>query len=192
MKTGLFFGSFNPVHIGHLALANYMVENTDIDQLWFVISPHNPLKQKETLLADHLRLEMLELAVHDSRKYKVSNIEFHLPKPSFTIDTLTYLSEKYPGNQFVILMGIDGLETFHKWKNHTQIIENYARYIYPRITEKPIDAALHPNVIFLKNAPIIEISSSFIRKSIKEGKDMRYFLHEKVFDFIDKMNLYKK
>lgn len=192
MKIGLFFGSFNPVHIGHLALANYMVEYTDIDQLWFVVSPHNPLKQKESLLADHLRLEMLEIAVQDSRKYKVSNIEFNLPKPSYTIDTLTYLEEKYPKNQFVIIMGVDGLETFHKWKNHQQIIAKYPRYIYPRLTETDIDVNAHSNIIFLKDAPVIEISSSFIRQSIREGKDMRYFLHEKVYDFIDKMNLYKK
>jgi nicotinate-nucleotide adenylyltransferase len=192
MKTGLFFGSFNPVHIGHLALANYIVENTDIKQLWFVVSPHNPLKKKDTLLADHLRLEMLELAVGDDNKYKVSNIEFRMPKPSFTIDTLTYLSEKYPNNEFVILMGADGLETFSKWKNFEQIIAKYQRYIYPRLTDQIIDFKAHQNIVYLNEAPIIEISSSFIRQSIKEGKDMRYFMHEKVFDFVDKMNLYKK
>lgn len=192
MNAGLFFGSFNPVHIGHLALANYIVEYTDIDQLWFVVSPHNPFKQKESLLADHLRLEMLELAVNDSRKYKISNIEFYLPKPSYTIDTLSYLSEKYPKHKFTILMGIDGLETFHKWKNHEQIVSKYQRYVYPRVTEVTIDLSIHQNIIVLKDAPIIEISSSFIRQSIRDGKDMRYFLHEKVFDFIDKMNLYKK
>lgn len=192
MKTGLFFGSFNPVHIGHLALANYIVENTDIKQLWFVVSPHNPLKKKESLLADHLRLEMLELAVNNERKYKVSNIEFNLPKPSYTIDTLTYLAEKYPKNEFVIIMGTDGLETFHKWKNFEQIIAKYPRYIYPRLTKTNIDIKAHKNIVYLKDAPIIEISSSFIRKSIKEGKEMRFFLHEKVFEFVDKMNLYEK
>ena len=157
-----------------------------------LVSPHNPLKQKESLLADHLRLEMLELAIGNSRKYKVSNIEFSMPKPSYTIDTLTYLSEKYPNNEFVILMGADGLDTFHKWKNYEQIIAKYQRYVYPRITEPAIDISAHPNIVYLKDAPIIEISSSFIRQSIRNGKDMRYFLHEKVFDFIDKMNLYQK
>jgi nicotinate-nucleotide adenylyltransferase len=192
MKTGLFFGSFNPVHIGHLALANYIVENTDIKQLWFVVSPHNPFKKKESLLADHLRLEMLELAIGNDSKYKVSNIEFRMPKPSYTIDTLTYLEEKYPKNEFVILMGTDGLESFHKWKNFELIVAKYQRYVYPRITEPDLDVSKHRNIVYLKDAPIIEISSSFIRQSIKEGKNMRFFLHEKVFDFIDKMNLYKK
>jgi nicotinate-nucleotide adenylyltransferase len=135
---------------------------------------------------------MLELAVDDSRKYKVSNIEFNLPKPSYTIDTLTYLSEKFPNYKFVILMGTDGLETFHKWKNYEQIVAKYQRYVYPRITEATIDLSIQQNMIVLKDAPIIEISSSFIRQSIRDGKDMRYFLHEKVFEFIDKMNLYKK
>jgi nicotinate-nucleotide adenylyltransferase len=192
MKTGLFFGSFNPIHIGHLMLANYFIEFTDISQLWFVISPHNPLKNKESLLADHLRLEMLELAIHDESRFNICDIEFKMPKPSYTIDTLTYLSEKYPDREFVLIMGSDGLNSFAKWKNHEQITEHYQRYIYPRDTTEETDFSLHRNIFLVNNAPRIQLSSSFIRNSIREGKNIKYFLPEEVFRFIDTMNLYKK
>jgi nicotinate-nucleotide adenylyltransferase len=192
MKTGLFFGSFNPIHIGHLMLANYFVEFTDIKQLWFVISPHNPLKNKESLLADHLRLEMVELAIKDEDRFSISDIEFRMPKPSYTIDTLTYLSEKYPARKFVIIMGSDGLDSFKKWKNWEQIINHYQRYIYPRESMSEIDYSLHPNIFLANEAPKIQVSSSFIRQSIRDGRNIKYFLPEKVYEFIDKMNLYKK
>ena len=192
MKTGLFFGSFNPIHIGHLALANYFVEFTDIEQLWFVISPQNPLKKKESILSDHLRLEMVELAIKNDSRFSISDIEFRMPKPSYTIDTLTYLSEKFPNREFVIIMGSDGLASFSKWKNPDQIIKLYRRYIYPRDSDDHIDYSLHQNIMIAKDAPKIQISSSFIRRSIGEGKDIKYFLPEKVYEFIDKMNLYKK
>jgi nicotinate-nucleotide adenylyltransferase len=192
MKTGLFFGSFNPIHIGHLALANYFVEFTDINQVWFVISPHNPLKKKESLLPDHLRLEMVELAIKNDDRFTVCDIEFKMPKPSFTIDTLAYLTEKHPNREFVIIMGSDGLSSFHKWKNYDQITRLYRRYVYPRETEYKIDFSLHPNIMLVQDAPKIQISSSFIRQAVREGKNVKYFLPEKVFEFIDKMNLYKK
>jgi nicotinate-nucleotide adenylyltransferase len=192
MKTGLFFGSFNPIHIGHLALANYFAEYTDIEQIWFVISPQNPLKKKDSLLSDHLRLEMVEIAVKEESRFNICDIEFKMPKPSYTIDTLTYLSEKYPKREFVLIMGSDGLASFHKWKNHDQIGKLYCRYIYPRDTGEEIDFSQHPNIKLIENAPKIEISSSFIRQSIRDGKNIRYFLPEKVYEYIDKMNLYRK
>lgn len=191
MKIGLFFGSFNPIHIGHLAIANYMVEFSDLNQVWFVISPHNPLKTKNTLLANHLRLEMVQIALENNdNRFRVSNIEFGLPIPSYTINTLTHLKEKFSQHEFVIIMGADQLPTFHKWKNPEEIISSYCRYIYPRpgISEKEIST--HKN-IKLVDAPLFEISSSFIRQSIKEGKDVRYFLPEKVYLYINNMNLYK-
>jgi nicotinate-nucleotide adenylyltransferase len=191
MKTGLFFGSFNPIHVGHLTLANYFVEFTDIEQLWFVISPHNPLKKKDTLLKDHLRLEMVELAINKDTRFGVCDIEFKMPRPSYTIDTLTYLSEKYPTREFIIIMGADSLSTFNKWKNYTQIIRLYQRYVYPRDCVEKIDFSLHQNIMIAENAPKIQLSSTFIRQSISKGKDIRYFVPEKVYDFIERMNLYK-
>jgi nicotinate-nucleotide adenylyltransferase len=192
MKTGLFFGSFNPVHIGHMALANYFVEFTDISQLWFVISPHNPLKKKESLLADHLRYEMIELAIADDNRFHICDIEFRMPKPSYTIDTLGYLKEKYPQHEFVLIMGSDGLPTFDKWKNFKQIETDYQRYIYPRKLNQPVNFTNYPNITVIENAPLIDISSTLIRQAIKEGKNMRFFLPEKVAEFIDLYNLYKK
>jgi nicotinate-nucleotide adenylyltransferase len=189
MKVGLFFGSFNPVHIGHLAIANYMVEFTDLQQLWFVISPHNPLKPKQTLLPDHHRRTLLEIAVGDEPRFRISDIEFSMSQPSFTIDTLIWLKEKYPAHTFVILMGSDGLPTFNKWKNCQLIEDNYQRYVYPR-PGFPVNPAEHKNIA-LVNAPQLEISSSFIREAITNGKDIRYFLPEKVYDYIIEMHFYK-
>jgi len=187
----LFFGSFNPIHIGHMALANYIVEYTSLKQVWFVISPHNPLKKKESLLNDQLRLEMVDLAIGKDERFSICDIEFRMPQPSFTIDTLTYLSEKYPKREFILLMGSDGLDTFRKWKNFDQIIKNYHRYVYPRYSEQLIDTTQHQNLTLLYKAPKIEISSSFIRAALKENKDVRFFLPEKVNEFIILNNLYK-
>ncbi len=188
-KIGLFFGSFNPIHIGHLSIANYIVEFTDINQIWFIISPHNPLKKKTTLLDDNQRFYMTNLAVEDDIRFKASNIEFNLPQPSYTINTLTYLKEKYPKNKFVLIMGGDNLKHLHKWKNYLEIVKNYQIYVYPRpgiITTIPENSKIN-----LIDAPLMEISASFIRKAIKTGKDIRYFLPEKVYKYIDEMNLYK-
>ena len=190
MKVGLYFGSFNPVHIGHLAIANYFVEFTDIEQLWFIISPQNPLKSKDILLPDYQRFELLYRAVGNENKYRISDIEFRMPRPSYTIDTLTYLKNKYPDYQFIIIMGSDGLSTFNKWKNYKQIIRDFPRYIYPRPGSEYIDAEKHKNMKLVK-APLIEISASFIRQAIKEKKDMKYFLSKDVYDYITEMHFFE-
>jgi nicotinate-nucleotide adenylyltransferase len=189
MKVGLFFGSFNPVHIGHMLIANYMISFTDIEELWFVISPHNPLKKKETLLDDNLRLEMLKIAVGSNSKIKVSEVEFGLSKPSFTIHTLTSLKENYPEHTFVIIMGADGLNGFTKWKSHEFIESNYVRYIYPRPGFDSFDPVSCKNCLS-QPAPLIDISSTFIRKALKEKKNMNYYLPPGVYDFIKAKALY--
>ena len=189
--TGLFFGSFNPIHIGHLAIANYMSSFGNLDELWFVVSPQNPLKQKSQLLADHYRLEMVRMALGDYDGFRVSDIEFKLPKPSFTIDTLAYLSEKHPKREFVLIVGGDNIATFNKWKNYKTLLNNYKLLVYSRPGWDGGEYAKHPNVTSLE-APQMEISSSFIRKSIKEKKDIRFFLPNKVWEYIYDMHFYKK
>lgn len=190
-KIGLFFGSFNPVHIGHMAIANYMLSFTNLDQLWFVVSPLNPFKEKQSLLADYHRYELINLAIGDNPGMKACNIEFSLPKPSYTIDTLTYLAEKYPQHKFIIIMGSDGLPTFHKWKNYEQILMYYQIYVYPRLGFDKSEVKVHPSVRIV-NAPVIELSSSFIRASIGNGRDIRYFLPEKVYEYVKEMHFYEK
>ena len=180
MTTGLYFGSFNPIHIGHLAIANFMIEFSDLEQLWFVVSPQNPLKEKKTLLKDYHRLEMVRLAVEEDDRFRASDIEFRLPTPSYTIDTLAYLEEKNPGRDFQLVMGADGLRTFHKWKHAELIAENYHRLIYPRPGIDMERVSRLPNATIV-DAPLMEISSSFIRNAIREGKDIRHFLPEKHF-----------
>jgi nicotinate-nucleotide adenylyltransferase len=189
-KTGLFFGSFNPIHNGHLMIAGYMAEYTDLSQVWFIVSPHNPLKEKSTLLADHHRLAMANIAVEDDPRFRASSIEFHLPQPSFTIDTLTYISEKYPEKEFVLIAGSDALPTFHKWKNYEQLLLQYQLYIYPRPKVRQTSFDSHPHLHFTE-APLIEISSSFIRDGIRNGKNMRHFLPEKVWKYVEEMHFYK-
>jgi len=184
-KVGLFFGSFNPIHIGHLAIANYIVEFTELDRIWFVVTPHNPLKPKKTLLADNHRYYMVNLAVDDDRRFKASNIEFKLPQPSYTVNTLAYLKEKYPDLEFSLIMGADNILTIQKWKNYEYILQNYKIYVYPRPGYN-LDNINYKNVITV-NAPIMQISASFIRNAIKSGKDVRYFLLPKVWEFIDEM-----
>ena len=190
-KIGLFFGSFNPIHQGHLMIANYMVEYTDISMVWFIVSPHNPLKEKTSLLADHHRLAMANIAVEDDPRFRVSNIEFHLPQPSYTIDTLTFLAEKYPGKEFVLICGRDNLPAFSKWKNYEDILNRYHLYIYPRPETEVSPFDNHPHVHFTE-APMIEISSSFIRQGINEGKNLRQFLPEKVWKYLTEMHFYEK
>jgi len=191
VKTGLFFGSFNPVHIGHMAIANYFVEYTDIEQLWFVISPQNPLKKKKTLLADYHRLELVVRAIDYDTRFRASDVEFHMPRPSYTIDTLTYLEEKYPQHEFAIIMGEDGLASFHKWKNFELIIRNYKRYVYRRPGSDP-EFLKNAENIEVVDAPQMEISSSFIRKAISEGHDMRFYVPDKVYQYMDEMHFYEK
>jgi nicotinate-nucleotide adenylyltransferase len=189
MKTGLYFGSFNPVHIGHLVIANYLIEFTDLNQLWFVISPQNPLKQRASLLEDHKRRTLLEIALDDDPRFRVCDIEFKMPKPSYTIDTLAYLKELNPGHEFVLIMGSDGLPTFRKWKNYKIIEDNYTRYIYPR-PGYPCNPAEHPNLV-LVNAPQMDISSTFIREALSDKRNIRHFLPPGVYDYIREMHFYE-
>ncbi len=190
-KVGLFFGSFNPVHVGHMIIANFFVENTGLDEVWFVISPHNPLKNKATLLDDRKRYYMVQLAVEDNSYLKASNVEFHMEKPSYTIYTLAVLTEKYPDFDFVLLMGSDNLESFHRWKNHKEIIANYAIYVYNRPGKKQTKFDNHPKIKFFE-APLMQISSSYIRNQIKEGKSVEYLLTPKVFNYLMEIHAYEK
>lgn len=191
MKVGLFFGSFNPVHVGHMVLANYMLEYTDLERIWFVVSPHNPLKPKSTLLDEKQRFHLVNLAIGDNTKLKASNIEFKLPQPSYTINTLTYLKEKFPKNEFALIMGTDNLESFHKWKNYEEILKQYELYVYPRPDSDGGKLKTHPKVKFVK-APLMEISSTAIRQAIKDKKDMRYFLPEEAWNYLKEMHFYEK
>ncbi|MBR4585072.1 MAG: nicotinate-nucleotide adenylyltransferase [Bacteroidales bacterium] len=186
----LYFGSFNPIHIGHLAIANYLVEYTGVNELWFVVTPHNPLKKSSTLIDDRVRQYLVQLAIGNYPKFRVSDIEFYLPKPNYTINTLTHLSEKYPDYNFSILIGGDNLETFHKWKNYDVILKNYKIYVYRRPGCNVVE--YENSHIEIVDAPLIEISSSFIRESIRQGKDVRFFMPEEVASYIDQMGYWKE
>ncbi|MFA5556255.1 MAG: nicotinate (nicotinamide) nucleotide adenylyltransferase [Flavobacteriaceae bacterium] len=191
MKIGLYFGTFNPIHVGHLIIANHLVEFSDLDEVWLVVTPHNPHKQKNTLLNDYHRLELVRLATEDYPKLRPSNIEFNLPQPNYTVDTLVHLEEKYPKHEFSLIMGEDNLNSFHKWKNYEVILERYNIYVYPRITSDIEKNQLinHPRVHKI-DAPIIEISSTFIRNGIKQKKNIKPMLPEKVWEYIDRELFY--
>ena len=189
MKIGLFFGSFNPIHIGHKVIASYLVDFTDLDKVMFVVSPQNPLKQKISLLDQYHRLQIIRSEIEDNSKLAVSDIEFDMPKPSYTIDTLVRLKEKYAENDYSIIMGSDNLRNFHKWKNYEQILEDYSIYVYPR-PGYDISGS-HKNIHVIEGVPQMEISSSFIRKSIKEGKDISYLMPEKAWIYTNEMNFYR-
>jgi nicotinate-nucleotide adenylyltransferase len=191
MHIGLFFGSFNPVHIGHMALANYMLSFTDMQQVWMVVSPQNPLKDKNQLLDQNNRLLLVNLAIDDHPNIRSSNIEFNLPKPSYTIHTLVHLNEKFPEHQFSLIMGQDNLKSFAKWKNYEELLRRFQIYVYPRPNIGPTEFDAHPNVHFTQ-APMMDISSTFIRNAIKDKKDIRFFLPPKVWEEIDVMNFYRK
>ena len=196
-KIGLYFGSFNPIHIGHTAIAGYMTEFAGLDQVWFVVSPHNPLKKKETLLADHHRIYMVQLAIGDNDRLKASDIEFKLPVPSYTIDTLTYLKDKHLKNEFCLVMGEDNLYTLHKWKNAEELVSRYPIYVYPRPDSgKPssplLDQLLVKADVHRVDAPLMDISGTFIRSGIKNKKDMSYFLSAAVWKYIREMHFYEK
>ena len=192
MKIGLYFGSFNPIHIGHLAIANYIIEFTNLQELWFVISPQNPVKSKESLLDNYQRYYMVSQAIDAYPKMRASNIEFSLPQPSYTINTLVHLHEQYPEHTFSLIMGGDNLENFDKWKNYDEIISNYHIYVYNRPNDTIPDTYLeHPSITYLQ-APQMEISSSFIRQCIKERKNVRAFMPEAAWKYLDEMNFYKK
>lgn len=193
MNVGLFFGSFNPIHVGHLIIANHLVEHSDMDQLWFVVTPHNPFKNKSSLLDNHHRLSMVNIAVEDYPNLKSSNIEFDLPQPNYTGNTLAHIGEKFPQHTFSIIMGEDNLRSFHKWKNHKYILENHSIYVYPRKVEvKEKDSSIQHRNINRIDAPIIEISSTLIRDSINQQKNYRPLVPHNVWQYIDEMNFYKK
>ncbi len=189
-KTGLFFGSFNPIHTGHLILAGFMHAFTDLDAVWFVVSPQNPLKEKKSLLADHHRLSMVKIAIEEDVRFRAVDIEFNLPKPSYTIHTLAYMEEKYPDKDFVLLMGSDNIQHLHRWKNHEKLLEYYHIYVYPRPDYDGGEFIAHPRVQVV-DAPLVEISSSFIRKAVKNKKNIRYMLPEKVYTYILEMHFYE-
>lgn len=190
MKIGLFFGSFNPVHVGHLIIANFMATQTDLDRVWLVVSPQNPLKLKKTLARDYDRLHLVQLGIGDNPKLKASDVEFQLPKPSFTIDTLAFLKEKYPEHEFVLIMGADNLGSLHLWKNYEQILSGYPIYVYKRPAYELGELATHPN-IHIFEAPPLDVSATYIRDCIKAGKSIRYLVPEAVWEYLESSRLYR-
>lgn len=195
-KVGLFFGSFNPIHIGHLVIASHIAESELVDEVWFVVSPQNPFKEKKSLIEDYHRLALVNEAIEDEDRLKSCDIEFTMPKPSYTSNTLAYLMDKYPKNEFSLIMGEDNIKSFHKWKNYETILNNHSIVVYPRLgvsdhlqADKSIHS--HTNVHLLEDIPIMKISASYIRKRIKEGKSVRYLLTEKVAKYVDEMNFYR-
>jgi len=204
MKIGLYFGTFNPIHVGHLIIANYMADYTDLDQVWLVVSPQNPLKDKKTLLADYHRFELVRRAIEGNDKLRASDIEFKLSKPSYTATTLAYIQEKHPSHEFALIMGEDNLRTFHKWRNFEEILSKHKLYVYPRaltvqeeqeLEEDPASILSsfdgHRNVIICNDVPVMRLSSSFVRNAIRSGHDVRYLLTDPVYNYLDEMNFYK-
>jgi nicotinate-nucleotide adenylyltransferase len=191
MKTGLFFGSFNPIHNGHMAIARYMLDHGGIDQLWFVVSPQNPFKKSKNLLSDHFRLEMVNLAIKGDSRFRACDIEFNLPKPSYTINTLTSLRKKYPDHEFVFIMGADNFAQLKKWKDYERLISEYRFLIYPRPGFDLSRQDLNGNFTFC-DSPLLEISSTSIRKAILEKRDIHQSLSPSVFQYIEDMNFYRK
>lgn len=192
MKVGLFFGTFNPIHIGHLIIANYMAEFSDLDEVWFVVTPLSPFKKKSSLLDNHHRLAITNIAIEDFPKLKASDIEFKLSQPNYTVNSLVHLEEKYPTHQFCLIMGEDNLKGFHKWKNYETILENYHLYVYPRISTGESNYKFKSHTKIHKvEAPIVQISSTFIRNAIKNKNEVRPLLPPNVWKYIDEMNFYR-
>ncbi|EGV42218.1 nicotinate-nucleotide adenylyltransferase [Bizionia argentinensis JUB59] len=192
MKIGLYFGTFNPIHIGHLIIANQLAEESDIDQIWLVVTPQSPFKKKQSLLDNYQRLDMVYLATEDYEKLEPCDIEFSLPQPNYTVNTLAHLQEKHPTHEFSLIMGEDNLKSFHKWKNYQVILDNHDIYVYPRISEGKVETQFdgHKRIHHI-NAPIMELSSTFIRKSIKKGRNVKPMLSAPVWKYIDEMGFYE-
>lgn len=191
MRVGLYFGSFNPIHVGHLAIAGYFAQFTELDQVWFVVSPHNPFKEKKSLLKGHHRLAMVNAAIEGFSYLKASDVEFNLSQPSYTVNTLALLREKYPSHQFSLILGSDSLETFPKWRNAEVILEQYRLMVFPRLGHDGGELSNNPSVYWADAAPQIELSSTMIRNAIAEGKDVRCFMPESAWKYLDEMNFYK-
>lgn len=189
-RTALFFGSFNPIHVGHLIIANTILQQPDVDEVWFVVSPHNPLKERATLLADHHRLAMVRRAIDDNYKLKACDVEMHLPVPSYTVVTLAELGERYPEREFCLVMGSDNLAGLHRWRNYEHILQNYSIYVYPRPGSERCPLRDHPGVRMV-DVPMIDISSSYIRQQIADGRDVRYLLTEPVYKYLTEMHFYE-
>jgi nicotinate-nucleotide adenylyltransferase len=190
MKIGLLFGSFNPIHVGHLIIANYMANYTTLDKVWLVVSPQNPLKKYRDLINTYDRLEMAKLATDNSTKLEVCDVELRLPQPSYTIDTLAHLKEKYPQHEFALIMGSDNLVSLPKWKNYKLLLRDYQIFVYPRPGYENTELATHPSVT-ITMTPLMELSASFIRQSIAKKKNVQYFVPDAVLDFIDSKHLYR-
>lgn len=190
-EIGLFFGSFNPVHVGHMIIANFMATQTDLDEVWMVVSPHNPLKEKKTLAKDYDRLHLVRLAIGDNALLRASDIEFSLPKPSYTVDTLAYLKEKYPDYRFNLIMGGDNLASLHKWKNYKVLLRDYHIYVYDRPGYDLGDLADHSSVTILK-APLLQLSASYIRNCIKADQSIQYLVPEAVYQHLEETGIYQQ
>lgn len=190
MKVGLFFGSFNPIHIGHMIIANVMCETTDLDKVWFVVSPQNPLKKNRKLLHEFDRLQMVEAAIADNYKLKCTDVEFRMPKPSYTVDTMTYLYEKNQDKKFVLIIGEDNLFTFDKWKNYLAILDNFELYVYPRPGARQSELIEHPGVKKVE-APLLNISATFIRAQVSKSQSVRYLVTDPVAELIELKGYYK-
>jgi nicotinate-nucleotide adenylyltransferase len=190
MKVGLFFGSFNPIHVGHLIIANHLATHTDLDKVWMVVSPQNPLKPKKTLARDFDRLHLVRLGIGDNPRIEASNVEFNLPKPSYTVDTLAFLTEKHPDKTFALIMGGDNIASLHLWKNYEQLLANFDIYVYQRPGTELGPLATHPRVKVLE-APLLDISATYIRDCIRKGQSVRYLVPEPVFEYLKDNTLYK-
>ena len=188
-KIGLFFGSFNPIHTGHLIIANYMANYTDLDEVWLMVSPHNPLKKKSNLANMYDRLEMVNLAIQDTENIRSSDFEFRLNQPSYTIDTLIHLKERYPKKEFILIMGSDNLVSLKKWKNYEVILRDYKVFVYPRPGFEDGEMAQHPSIT-ITDTHLMELSSTFIRKSVANRKSIKFFVPDAVAQFIDSKGLY--
>ncbi len=189
-KTGLFFGSFNPVHVGHMIIANFMATQTELEEVWLVVSPHNPLKSKKTLARDHDRLHLVRLAIGDNGRLRASDIEFSLPQPSYTIDTLAHLRDAYPEREFALIMGGDNLLSLPKWKNYELLLRDYRIYVYQRPDYEMGALADHPAIVLLE-APLMKISASYIRQCLQEGKSVQYLVPDAVFAYLEAAGLYR-
>ncbi len=189
MKIGLFFGSFNPIHIGHMIIAQTLFERSNMEELWFVVSPQNPFKKNKSLLHEFDRFDMVEAAIVENPKFRVSDVEFHMPKPSYTVDTLSYLSDKHPQHSFRLIIGGDNMTHFHKWKNANKILDNYGLLVYPRPGQDQSAWPKHQNIEFI-DSPLLDISATYIRNSIKKGYSVKYLVPDSVESFIKRKGFY--